>query len=133
MTSIQPQLAVRRGREALAFYVAAFDATVLHLVGGTDDNPDVVAQLSVGDATFWISDEAPDAGQHSPESLGGGTVRLLLVVDDPHDVVASAAAHGASVTAEVHEEHGWLLGRIVDPFGHHWEIGHPTAGWPPHP
>jgi PhnB protein len=131
MTSIQPQLAVRRGREAVGFYVAAFDATVIHLVGGTDDMPEVVAQLAAGDATFWVSDEAPDHGQHSPESLGGGTVRLLLVVDDPHDVVASAATHGASVTAEVHEEHGWLLGRITDPFGHNWEIGHPLSTWPP--
>jgi PhnB protein len=130
MTSIQPELAVRRGREAVAFYVAAFDATVVHLAGGTDAEPAVVAQLTAGDATFWVSDEAPDAGQHSPESLGGGTVRLLLVVDDPREVVASAAAHGASVTAEVHEEHGWLLGRIVDPFGHHWEIGHPRTSDP---
>ena len=127
MTSIQPELAVRRGREAVAFYVAAFDATVQHLVGGTDDYPDVVAQLTTGDATFWVSDEAPGAGQHSPESLGGGSVRLLLVVDDPEDVVASATAHGATVTAPVHQEHGWLLGRIVDPFGHHWEIGRPLG------
>ena len=29
------------------------------------------------------------------------------------------------------EEHGWRLGRIADPFGHHWEIGKPLRPWPP--
>jgi PhnB protein len=31
----------------------------------------------------------------------------------------------------VTEEYGWRLGRIEDPFGHHWEIGRPLGGWPP--
>jgi len=31
----------------------------------------------------------------------------------------------------VQEEHGWQLGRIEDPFGHHWEIGKPLIEWPP--
>jgi PhnB protein len=131
VTAIQPELAVRRGREAVDFYVAAFGATVVHRVGGTAGNPSIVAQLTVGEAAFWVSDEAPDSGQHSPESLGGGTVRLLLVVDDPADAVGRAAGLGATVTSPVHEEHGWRLGRIVDPYGHHWEIGHPVGPWPP--
>jgi PhnB protein len=28
-------------------------------------------------------------------------------------------------------EHGWQLGRILDPFGHEWEIGKPIIRWPP--
>jgi len=28
-------------------------------------------------------------------------------------------------------EHGWRLGGIADPFGHHWEIGKPLIPWPP--
>jgi PhnB protein len=31
----------------------------------------------------------------------------------------------------VREAHGWLFGRIEDPFGHHWEIGKPLGAWPP--
>jgi PhnB protein len=23
------------------------------------------------------------------------------------------------------QEYGWRVGRVVDPFGHHWEIGKP--------
>jgi PhnB protein len=132
MTALQPELSVRRGREAVEFYIAAFGATELYRVGGTDEHEPVVAQLSVGDAVFWVADEAPAQGNLSPESVqGAATARLLLVVDDPHAVQALAVGLGATELAPVHEEHGWRLGRIRDPFGHPWEIGHPTGEWPP--
>ena len=53
----------------------------------------------------------------------GGTERPLLVVDDPSQVVARAVGLGARGVSPVLEEHGWLLGRFADPFGHRWEIG----------
>jgi PhnB protein len=113
------------------FYKAAFGAVEVYRVAGTDAHPDVVAQLSVGNASFWVSDESPPHGNFSPESLGGGTVRMLLIVDDPEAVVARAVAAGATQVYPVGEEHGWRLGRIEDPFGHHWEIGKPLSAWPP--
>jgi PhnB protein len=130
-TSVSPELSVRRGREALEFYKAAFGAEEIYRVGGTEEDEDVVAQLSVGNACFWVSDESPPNKNFSPESLGGSTVRLLLVVQDPHVVVERAVALGATEVFAVGEEHGWLLGRIEDPFGHHWEIGKPLFEWPP--
>lgn len=130
-TSIVAQLSVRRGRAAIEFYKAAFGAVEDHRVGGTDDHEEVVCQLSVGTATFWISDESPQHGNFSPESLGGGTVRMLLLVDDPVSTVERAVAAGATEVYPVEEQHGWLLGRIADPFGHHWEIGKPLGAWPP--
>ena len=129
--SIVPQLSVRRGRAAVEFYRAAFGAIEVYRVGGTDENPDVVAQLAVGDASFWVSDESPPHANFSPESVGGGTVRILLVVDDPDAAVERAKAAGAVEVYPVSEEHGWRLGRIEDPFGHHWEIGKPLVRWPP--
>jgi PhnB protein len=128
---VSPELSVRRGRAAVEFYKAAFGAVELHRVGGTDEHEDVVAQLSVGNGTFWVSDESPPHQNFSPESLGGSTVRLLLVVEDPAAVVAKAVAEGATEVAAVGQAHGWLLGRIEDPFGHHWEIGRPLIPWPP--
>jgi PhnB protein len=129
--SILPQLSVRRGRAAVEFYEAAFGAVQLHRVGGTDEHEEVVSQLSIGSAPFWVHDESPAHGNLSPESLGGCTVRMLLVVDDPAAVVERAVAAGATETSAVGEEHGWRLGRITDPFGHHWEIGTPLIPWPP--
>jgi PhnB protein len=128
---IEPELAVRDGRAAVAFYEAAFGARIIHRVGGTDAEPAIVAQLEVGDARFWVADEAPDHGTVAPGGRGGTTVRLLLVVADPDAVVARAAGAGATVHFPVGEEHGWRLGRIEDPAGHHWEIGRPLGTWPP--
>lgn len=129
--SIAAQLSVRRGRAAVEFYKAAFGAVEDYRVGGTDDHQEVVAQLSVGGASFWVSDESPPHGNFSPESLGGATVRMLLIVDDPDAVIAQAVDAGATQIYPAGEEHGWRLGRVEDPFGHHWEIGKPLVDWPP--
>jgi PhnB protein len=123
---LSPQLSVRRGREAVEFYKASFGAKEIYRVAGTDEHPPVVSQLSVGEATFWVSDESPPNKHFSPETLGGTTTRILLIVDDPRAVIERAVSLGASEYVPVHEQHGWLLGRIEDPFGHHWEIGRPT-------
>jgi PhnB protein len=42
-----------------------------------------------------------------------------------------AVAAGARQIYPAAEAHGWLLGRIDDPYGHHWEVGRPLAPWPP--
>ena len=125
MTSFQPELWVDRAGSAIEFYAAAFDATVLHLVGEGDD---IVAQLGVGEAAFWISAASPALGRLSPLKLGGTTGRTLIVVDDPVGLVARAVGAGATSLAPVADEHGWRLGRIRDPFGHEWEIGTPLPG-----
>src|SRR2546426_12162358 len=56
---------------------------------------------------------------------------LLLIVEDPESTVAQAIAAGATEVYPVGEEHGWRLGGVLDPFGHHWEIGRPLIPWPP--
>jgi PhnB protein len=129
--TVSPQLAVRRGREAVEFYKAAFGAVELHRVGGTDEHPSVVCELTVGDAAFWVADESPEHGAFSPETLGGGTVKLLLVVEEPQAVIDRAVGLGARQVYAAEAQHGWLLGHIEDPFGHHWEIGRPLGDWPP--
>jgi PhnB protein len=132
-TEIVAQLAVRRGRAAIAFYEEAFGAVEEYRVGGTDAHEPVVAQLSVDGATFWVHDEAPAHGAFSPESVAGATARMTLIVEDPAAVVRRAVAAGATELHPVSEEHGWLLGRIADPYGHHWEVGRPLGAWPPAP
>ncbi len=130
-TRILPQLAVRHGRAAIEFYKAAFGAVEDYRIGGTSDHEDVVAQLSVGNASFWVSDESPPHGNFSPESIGGATARMLLIVEDPESLIGRALAAGATEIHPLVEEHGWRLGRVADPFGHDWEIGKPLIAWPP--
>lgn len=95
-TSILPELSVRRGSAAVEFYKAAFGAVEDYRVGGRDDDEPVVAQLSVGNASFWVSDESPLHRNFSPESLGGATARVLLVVEDPESVAERGIAAGAT-------------------------------------
>jgi PhnB protein len=119
--TIAPWLTVRNGEQALRFYQEAFGATVVYRL--EDPAAGVVARLSVGGAEFWLSDGQLDGSRR--ESLGGGSVRMILTVGDPDKVFAQALAAGASEVSPVGEEHGWRSGHLVDPFGLHWEIGHP--------
>ncbi len=122
-TSIAPMLSVRRGAKAIEFYKAAFGAGELFRIDAEDGA--VVARLSVGEAEFWVADESTEHKNFSPESLGGGTVRMIMIVEDPDAAFARAVAAGAVVVVPVSNQYGWRLGRVVDPFGHHWEIGKP--------
>lgn len=124
-TTLSPLLSVRRGAQSIDFYQAAFGADVLFRID--DDSGAVVAQLSVAGAEFWIADESPDHANYSPESLGGSTARMLLVLDDPSEAFNRAIAAGATEIWPVDERNGWLIGRVVDPYGHHWEIGRPQS------
>lgn len=128
MTGIQPELWVERTAAAVAFYQVAFGARVLHQVGEGDD---IVAVLAIGDAAFWVSSGGSTGPRFSPDAIGGATSRTLLVVDDPDALFAQAVQAGATPAAEMADEHGWHLGRILDPFGHEWEIGKPVGPWPP--
>jgi PhnB protein len=124
-TTIAPMLSVRSGAKAIEFYKAAFGAGELFRLD--NENGEVVARLSVGAAEFWLADESPEHLNFSPESLGGGTVRMVMVVEDPDAAFERAVAAGATVVWPVSNQYGWRLGRIVDPFGHHWEIGKPLS------
>jgi PhnB protein len=124
-TSIAPMLSVRKGSKAIKFYKAAFGAGESFRID--DESGAVVARLSVGEAEFWVADESPEHLNFSPESLGGGTVRMVMIVADPDAAFDRAVAAGASVVWPVSNQYGWRLGRILDPFGHHWEIGHPLG------
>ena len=103
MTGIQPELWVGNAREALAFYAAAFGATVLHLVG---EGNDIVVQLGVGDAAFWVAPASSATKRLDPRAIDGATSRTLLVVDDPDRVTAQAVRGGAKETSPVADEHG---------------------------
>jgi PhnB protein len=126
--SIAPWLSVREGERAVAFYKSAFGATEVYRLEMPEGG--VVVRLSVGGAEFWLSVESTEDRNAKPETrrvLGGDSVRMILTVANPDTVFAQAVAAGASEIFPVGEEHGWRLGRVVDPFGLHWEIGHQVA------
>ena len=126
-TQISPMLAVSDGNAAIAFYQAAFGATLLWSLDGA------VAGLTINGAPFFLADESPRYGTRAPSSAGFTTVRIELFVDDPRALHQQALAAGAiehsPVSEHEHETTGqhlirrMLQGAIVDPFGHLWLIG----------
>jgi PhnB protein len=125
--SITPVLTVADGEAAVSFYKKAFGAQ--EIFRNTYPDGGLVAEMSVGDARFRVADEAPGAGNVSPQTLHGTTVRINLLVADPDGFAAAAVERGAVEVAPVADQsYGLRQGRIADPFGHHWLIGRPLPG-----
>jgi PhnB protein len=122
--TVAPWLNVRESLKAVEFYKSAFGATEVYRHEGRGG---VVARLSVDGSEFWVSDESPEHKNFSPQTLGGCSVRLILTVADPDAAFARAIAAGATEVWPVSEGHGWRIGRVADPYGHHWEIGRPLS------
>jgi PhnB protein len=87
-----------------------------------------VIELALGEQTFFAVDENPQAFNVAPPTVGGTTVRLNVLVDDPDAVAAQAIAAGATEVFPVSDQpYGLRQGRVADPFGHHWLLGKPLA------
>ena len=121
---IVPTLSVRNASSAIEYYKRAFDAT--ELMRNTSPDGDVVAELSIFGARFYVADESPENGNISPESMSGTAIRMGLHVSDPDAVAEQAITAGAQEIYPVaDQDYGYRLGRLKDPYGHDWEIFKP--------
>jgi PhnB protein len=125
-SSLTPMLTVKSAASAIVFYRDAFGASEQTRV--TAPTGHVVAELAIDGLRFFVVDESPEAFNLSPASLGGTTVRINLIVDDPDATAAQAVRAGASEIFPVADQpYGLRQGRVADPDGHHWLIGKPIA------
>lgn len=115
VSTIAPWLSVHDGAQAIEFYKYAFRAIEVYHV----EDPDgaIVSRLLVDGAEFWLSDD--------PDAEVGNSIRMILTVEDPDSVFKQAQTAGATEIFPVSDSYGWRVGRLVDPFGFHWEIGRP--------
>jgi PhnB protein len=127
-TSIAPWLTVRNAAVAAGFYKSAFEAIEKYRL--EDPEGGLVLLLSIDGAEFWLSGESSTPAAGTPEMVGGNTMRLILTMTDPETAFKRALSAGAREIFPVGEGHGWRLGRLEDPFGLHWEIGHPLTDSP---
>ncbi|MEO8109163.1 MAG: VOC family protein [Ginsengibacter sp.] len=121
-STIAPWLSVRDTERATTFYKDAFGAIETYRLDNSDGGP--VVRLSVNGAEFWLSNEAEEKDDKNILPLGGDSIRLILIVDNPDAFFKQALKGGATEVFPVSEDHGWRLGRLADPFGLHWEIGY---------
>lgn len=123
LATITPFLVVKNGGRAIEFYTTGLGAAAVERYEGPDGK--LSAKLAIEDAVFFVGDEEPAFNNNSPETIGGSPVRIVLTVSDPDAVFNRALEAGATQVCPVTTEESWRIGKLIDPFGHIWEIGHP--------
>jgi uncharacterized glyoxalase superfamily protein PhnB len=121
-------LHIRNASAAIAFYEAAFGARELYRLtepGGTRVGH---AELDLGGNKIMLADEYPELGVTGPESLGGTSVTIHLMVDNADAAIDRAVKAGATLERPAKDEfYGDRTGAIRDPFGHRWILCHHLA------
>jgi PhnB protein len=119
-----PMLTVKDAASAADFYRRALGAEEISRTAAPTGQ--LVIELVVQGHRFFAVDENPSAFNVSPGSVGGTTVRLSLIVDDPDALAAQFVAAGGSLIFPVGDQpYGMRQGRVADPEGHHWLLGRP--------
>jgi PhnB protein len=129
---VSPYIAVRDAAAAIEFYVTAFDATELFRLVDPVSGKIGHAELAIGKGVLMISDEYPDFGALSPDSIGGTPVKLHIDVTDAARVVQSASAAGGTVLRKLEQQfYGCKQALIADPFGYSWFVSQKIEDVPP--
>ena len=120
--TVTPHLVVRGCAEAIEFYSKAFGATELMRMP-MPDGKIAHAEIRIGDSPVMLSDEAPDWGSLSPQSIGGCPGGVFLYVENVDAVFQQAVDAGAEVKMPVTDMFwGDRFGKVTDPFGHLWAL-----------
>jgi PhnB protein len=121
--SVTPYLTVKGAAPAIEFYKRAFGAQEVERMPGPDGNSVMHAELKIGDSIVMLSDEFPQAGTRSPQTLGGSTGYLFLYVPDVDAAFKRAVDAGAKATMPPADMFwGDRFGKVSDPFGHEWGL-----------
>lgn len=125
---LSPYIAVRDAKEAIEFYKKAFDAKEVFRLVDPASGKIGHAELKIGQGLLMISDEYPDFGALSPDSLGGSATKLHIDVQDAEATVKSAQNAGATILRKLELQfYGCRQALIADPFGHSWFISQKVA------
>lgn len=120
--SVTPYLIVNGAAQAIEFYTRAFNARELMRMDGPGGKV-VHAEIQIGNACVMLSDESPEMGARSPQTIGGSPISLLLYVEDVDSIFAQALAAGATELRPVQNQfYGDRSGTLTDPFGHQWTV-----------
>lgn len=120
--ALSMSLTVKDAAGALEFYKKVFGAVeTMRLV--EPEGRIGHAEMMISGSPIMISDEYPELDVLGPQSRGGSTVGIHLYVTDVDEVFARAVAEGAKAISAIEDEfYGDRSGKLVDPFGHVWNI-----------
>lgn len=122
-----PYLTVANARDAIAWYVDAFGASVVGDPFEMEDGRIGHAELAIAGGVLYLADEYPEIGLKAPDPQAT-SVSLMLHVPDTDATLERARERGARVQSEPYENYGSRNATIVDPFGHRWMLSGPVTG-----
>jgi PhnB protein len=120
--TLTPFLTVRNAERAIEFYKQAFGAQERGVAKGPDGKV-MHAEVKIGDSVIMLSDEYPEFGSLSPQSVGGSPMGLHIYIENVDAAFDRAVKAGAQVEMPVADQFwGDRYGKLKDPFGHKWSI-----------
>jgi uncharacterized glyoxalase superfamily protein PhnB len=121
--TLTPSLTVRNAERAIEYYKQAFGAEVRGGVAKGPDGKVMHAELKIGDSVIMLTDEYPEFGSKSPQSIGDSGMGLHIYLDNVDAAFDRAVKAGASVEMPVMDQFwGDRYGKLKDPFGHKWSM-----------
>jgi len=122
-TTIKPFLTVSDAVIAVDFYTNAFGAVESKRFSLPDNK--ISSVITIEDAEFYLSDEEPCDGTASAGQISNAPIRIILETSNADQLFENALKLGAEEICPLTTEEDWKIGKLKDPFGHIWEIGHP--------
>jgi PhnB protein len=116
-----PRLTFKDAAKAIEFYKNAFGAkeTMRFEAGGNIPH----AEITIGSSAVMLTEEWPEGGRFSPETLGNSPVMMVLSVPDVDAFVARALGVGAAIERPIADQfYGHREGTVKDPFGYLWTV-----------
>src|SRR5262245_25457322 len=121
--TVTPYITVKGAAQAIDFYTRAFGAKPGERMNGPDGKSVMHAEIKIGDSMIMLSDEFPQMGSRSPQTLGGTSGSLFLYVPDVDAAFKRAVDAGAkAVMPPADMFWGDRFGKVTDPFGHEWAL-----------
>ncbi len=120
-TTAAPRMAFKNAAKAIEFYEAAFGAkeTMRFEIGGKIPH----AELMIGDSVVLVTEEWPEGGRFSAETLGNSPIGISLSVPNVDAFVQHAVEAGATIVLPVKDQfYGRREGTLRDPFGYQWSV-----------
>ena len=120
-TAATPRIAFKSAAKAIDFYKAAFGATETMRFAIGEHIPH--AEIRIGDSSIMLTDEWPEGGRFSAETLGNSPIAMALSVPDVDAFFRHAIDAGATVVLPVKDQfYGRREGTMRDPFGYLWSV-----------
>ena len=119
--TITPGLTCKNAAAAIDLYKKAFAAVERNRMAGPDGNI-MHAELQIGSSVLMLADEFPGmSAAPTPGALPSQSMYLYVEnVDSVFDAAVAAGCQGVMPVADMFW--GDRMGKVIDPFGHHWNL-----------